>query len=194
MFYAHLLSNIGRHDEAIAKIEVARQFDPYSPIINTHCAQFRYHAGLYEEAISMLERTQELAPDFWVAYIVFAKIYQQQGKLVEARTAAEKGAKASVGNTEALSLLGYIDGTAGRQNDAEQVLVELQQVAAHRYVPAYNFAVVCLGLGDYHGALEWLERAYQDHDVHMVFLAVEPKWSRLRQEPRFLDLLHRVGL
>ncbi|MDE2273924.1 MAG: winged helix-turn-helix domain-containing protein [Gammaproteobacteria bacterium] len=194
MFYAHLLSNIGRHSEAIAEIEIARQFDPYSPIINTHCAQFRYHAGRYAEAIPILERTLELAPDFWVAYIVLAKTYQQLGRLIEARTAAEKGVGASVGNTEALSLLGYAEGVAGRQKQAQRVLAELQQASAQRYVPPYNFAVVYLGLGDRHRALEWLEKAYVNRDVHMVFLAVEPKWRRLRDEPRFFELLRRVGL
>ena len=194
MFYAHLLSNTGRHDEAISEIEFARQLDPYSPIINTHCAQFRYHAGRYGEVIPILERTLELAPDFWVAFLVLAKTYQQQGDVERARSAAEKAMKASVGNTEALSLVGYADGMAGRHAAAERVLAELHHVAAKRYVPAYNFAVVYLGLGDYHGAIEWLEKAHQDRDVRMVFLGVEPKWNRLRSELRFLDLLRRVGL
>ncbi|MGH9764191.1 MAG: winged helix-turn-helix domain-containing tetratricopeptide repeat protein, partial [Blastocatellia bacterium] len=152
--YGHLLSNTGRHDEAIVEIELARQLDPFSLIINTHCAQFRYHAGRYNEVIPILAKTFELDPNFWVAHIVLAKAYQQQGRQDLAVAAAEKARQFSSGNTEALSLMGYSYGANGARDEAGRILGELQQLAAQRYVPPYNFAVVYLGLGEYRQALD----------------------------------------
>jgi hypothetical protein len=70
----------------------------------------------------------------------------------------------------------------------------LHALSSWKFVPPYNLATVYLGLGDSEKTLEWLEKAYQERDVHMVFLNVEPKWDSLRGSPRFQSLLHRVGL
>ncbi|HXW56133.1 MAG TPA: tetratricopeptide repeat protein [Candidatus Cybelea sp.] len=192
--YGHMLSNTGRHESAIAEIDMARQLDPFSPIINTLCAQFRFQARRHDAALSLLARTLEIDPNFWVANILAAKIYQFLGRYDEALRAAETASHFSAGNTEATALAGYTYGLMGRRDDAHRVLEELRQRAAERFVPPYNLATVYLGMADYDKVIECLEEAYRERDVHIVFLQVEPKWDCLRQAPPFQSLLRRVSL
>ena len=192
--YGHLLSNTGRHEQAIAEIDLARQLDPFSPITNTLCAQFRFQARRYDEVLPLLARALEIDPNFFVAHIVFAKMYQFLGRYDEALIAAQKARQFSGGNTEAISLIGYTYALMKRRAEAEEVLRELQRLTPQKFVPPYNLATVFLGLGESEKALDYLEKAYQERDVHMVFLNVEPKWESLRGSPRFQSLLHRIAL
>jgi tetratricopeptide (TPR) repeat protein len=192
--YGHMLSNTGRHEEAIEQVGLARQLDPFSLITNTMCAQFRYQAGQYDEAVPFLSRTFELEPHFWVAHILMAKLHQLRGRHEEAIVSAQKAHDFSGGNTEARSLAGYSYGAMGRREQAQRALAELESIRKERYVPACNIAAVYLGLDDVEATIRWLEKAYQDRDVHVVFLNVEPRWARLKDEPRFRDLLYRAGL
>jgi tetratricopeptide (TPR) repeat protein len=125
MRYGHMLSNTGRHDEAIAEIDLARRLDPFSPIINTLCAEFRFHARRYDEVLPLLARTLEIDPHFWVAQIVSVKIHQFLERYDEALTAAQKASQFSGGNTEATALIGYTYALMGRSAEAERVLQEL---------------------------------------------------------------------
>jgi tetratricopeptide (TPR) repeat protein len=130
-----------------------------------------------------------------VAHIVSAKIYQFLGRYDEALIAAKKASQFSAsGNTEAMSLIGYTYALMGRRPEAEKILQELQGLAADKFVPPYNLATLFLGLGDTEKALDWLEKGYQERDVHMVFLNVEPKWDSLRSAPQLLSLLRRIAL
>ena len=192
--YGHLLSNTGRHEEALAEIELARQLDPLSLIINTLCAQFRYQARQYDEAALLLGKALELDPNFWVAHINLANLYQQQERFDEALAAAEKAREFSGENTQALSLAAYACAALGRRSEAEQILAQLLALEMHQYVSPYNIAIVHLGLGQTQLALDWLAKAFDDRDVRMVFLAVEPKWDRIRATAQFESILHRMNL
>ena len=192
--YGHLLSNIGRHDEAIVQIELARRLDPFSLITNTLCAQFRFQAGRFEEVEPLLQKALELEPHFWVAHILAAKFYLHQKRYEEALAAARRAREFSGGNTEAIALAGHTYGLMGRREDAERVISELQQLAGQQYVPPYNIATIYLALGDESTTLELLENAYKGRDVHLVFLKVEPKWDPLRGNSKFQALLRRIGL
>ena len=98
----------------------------------------------------------------------------------------------SGGNSEALSLAGYIHAMWGDQSKAEAKIKELREHKSRRYVPPYNFALIFAGLGQANVAFEWLDQAFDDRDVHMTFL-LDHKWNNLRSEPRFSALLERCG-
>lgn len=194
--YAHLLSNTGRHEEAMVQNEIAHKLDPFSLIINTMCGQFRYQAGQFSQALAPLAKCIALdPPNFWVAHLNLSKVHAAMGNYPEALTEARNAeAFCDKGSTEALSLIGHSLAALGRRAEAESILEAMFARAARRYVPPYNIALIYLGLKEYKLALEWLERACQDRDVHMVFLNVEPKWDPVRSDPRFLNVLQRCGL
>ncbi len=193
LFRAHCLSNTGRHEEAIAEIRRAVRLDPLSPILNTLLAEFLYHARRYDEAVAEFHNAVELAPRFWVAHVNFAKVYEQIGEYGRAMAELELARTFSEGNTEPISLLGYVWAKSGRQTEAENILAELITWTRQKYVPPLNIALVYAGLEKQELMFEWLERGLQDRDVHMTFLR-DPKWVGLRDNPKFREILSQVGL
>jgi TolB-like protein/Tfp pilus assembly protein PilF len=188
-----LLTNIGRHDEAIAEIDIARRLDPLAPLIIALSADFRLEARRYDEVEPLIRRALELDPNFWVAHVSAARLYLHQGLYAEALAAAERARSFSGGHSETLALIGLSHGAMGRRDEAEKVLSELERRGAAGYVPATHLATVHLGLGDTGQAMRWLERAFEDRDVWLTEAAVEPRWDGLRVHPGFQDLIRRIG-
>jgi|SRR5216683_2600276 len=93
-----------------------------------------------------------------------------------------------------LAFLGRAYALAGRTAEAQEILSQLKELSARRYVSPYQVAMIYEGLGDKEQALAWLERAYQQRVHNMVFLKVEPELDGLRSDPRFASLVQRVGL
>ena len=194
MFLAHLQSNLARHDSAITEIQAGQRLDPFAPIMKTHEAHFLYNAGRYHEAAEPLQRALDLAPRFWVARIVAGKILGMRGQVRDAIAEFSKAQTFSYGNTEAVGLRGYTLGASGRAADARRVLDELQARARRRYVPPVHQALVYLGLGDWEGVFDALERAVDERDVRLTFLAIEPRWVPLVNTPEFERVRSSVGL
>ena len=194
LFYAHLLSNTGRHAEALGEAKRARELDPLNLRINTLEVQFLIHAGQTDEAIARLQKTFEMDPNYYLAHLFAASAYIEKGMYTEAIAEAEK-ARALTGptNSHPVGFLGYALAKSGKQTEARALLDELVKSSTQRYVSPYNIALIYNGLGDGGETLTWLERAYQDRDQRIVFLKVEPKWNNLRGDPQFQELMHRIG-
>ena len=111
----------------------------------------------------------------------------------EALQACEDAWNFSGGNTEALSIAGYVQAVAGDKTKAESKVQEMLQRKKERYVPPYNLALVFAGLGQPESAQHWLEQAFEDRDVHMTFLR-DHKWDSMRDNPQFQRIVDRVGL
>ncbi|HEX2639928.1 MAG TPA: winged helix-turn-helix domain-containing protein [Pyrinomonadaceae bacterium] len=188
-----LLTVLGRHDEAIDEMKLARELDPLSLPTNALEAQTLHYAGRDAEAIDRLNKTFEIDPDFWIARLMLARIYINQGRWDEALAELQRARAASNGNTESISLAGYVFAKTGRRAEAFKALEELNAYSTDSYVPAYNIAMVFNGLGDANAALDHLEDAARRHDVRLILLKVEHKWDALRAEPRFEALMRRVG-
>jgi hypothetical protein len=112
--------------------------------------------------------------------------YAAQGKFKDAVGEFEQ--------TGALSLAGYAHGRGGQRTEALHVLDELREVASHRHVSPTQFALVHIGLGQKDEALRWLEKGYADRSDYMIYLGTEPMLDTLREDPRFQDLVRRVGV
>jgi TolB-like protein/Flp pilus assembly protein TadD len=192
LYLAHVLSNVGRHDEALATIQQARVLDPFSLITNTMYGQFLYHAGQLEASIKQFRATLDMEWRFWIAHICLAKACEQHGMYNEALAACDAAWEFSGGNSEALSLAGYVHAVSGERAKAESKIQQLLEQKANRYVPPYSVALVFAGLGETESALQWLERALEDRDVHMPFL-LDHKWNGLRSNEQFRQILSRVG-
>ena len=192
LYLAHVLSNVGRHDEALQTIQQARVLDPFSLITNTMYGQFLYHAGQLEASVQQFRATLDMEWRFWIAHICLAKSYEQQGMYSEALAACDAAGEFSGGNSEALSLAGYVHAVSGERARAEAKIQQLLEQKAKRYVPPYSVALVFAGLGETETALQWLEQAFEDRDVHMPFL-LDHKWNGLRLKKQFQQMLSRVG-
>jgi len=99
----------------------------------------------------------------------------------------------SSGHPIAVAAIGYIYAMSGKKEDARMMLELLQERAREEYVSPYWVAILCTGLNNSDQALKWLERALKDRDGYMVFLNVEPVFEPLRNEPRFQELLKKMG-
>ena len=192
--YAHLLSNIGRHEEALREVERARELDPLSLITNTIQGQFLHFAGRNDEAMQSFNKAFELDPNFWVAHVNLAYVFIEKKMYGQALTELTKAREQSGGNTTAISLTGYVLALSGERGRARDVLEELRKLSGQRYVPPYNLAIVHHGLGEREEALVWLERAYEERDILLTFVGVDHKWEALRSDHRFVNLLDRMHL
>ncbi|MBA4184011.1 MAG: winged helix-turn-helix domain-containing protein [Acidobacteria bacterium] len=192
-FYAHLNSNLGRHAEALTLARRARELDPLTLIVNSAEGQFLFYAGQSDEAVSRLNKTLELEPNFWHTHLVLSGIYAEKQKFAEATAAADRAAQISGGNSSAVAAKAYALAKSGNLAGAQIVLAELQKLSAEKYVPAYNFAIVYNALGEHQTALDYLEKAYAEKNVLMVFLKVDPKWNNLRGDARFIELMRRMN-
>jgi len=194
MGYAHLMSNIGRHEEALEGVDRALKLEPLSPFNGAMKGQFLFHARRYPQAIDQLQKTLEIEPNFWIGQLLLGKSYEQMGQYEESLVAFRKTSEFAGSTSVAISLSGYAYAVSGRREKAERALRELRAISAERYVPPYNLALVYHGLGDTTEAVRWLERGYNERDVRMVFLGVDPLWDSLRSDPRFTGLLERMKL
>lgn len=193
--YAHLLSNAGRHEQALDLAKRARELDPLTLYANALEGQFLYFAGKRDEALDQLKKTIDLDETFWLTYLIISRVYEEKGMHAEAIAAAEKAGELSKGNTESIALAGYSQAKAGNTIEARAVLNKLSELSQSqtRYVPPYNFALVYNGLGEEEKTLDYLEKGITEKDVRMVFLKVDPKWDNLRGNTRFQNLVARIG-
>lgn len=192
--YAHLMSILGRDDEALTAADRALKLEPLSPFLGALKGQFLFHARRYPQGIDHANRILEVDPGFWIGQLMLGKNLEREGRYDDALEAFRKAREFSGGNSEAISLAGYTDAVSGRRGEAERALAELQALEGRQYVPPYNVAMVHLGLGRSDEVFRWLERGYGERDVHMIFLGADPKWDAVREDPRFVDLAKRLNL
>ena len=192
--YANFLSMVGRPEEAVREGAWARDLDPLSLIINTLNGSLLYHARRNDDASASLVKTLELDPNFWIAHLFLGKTYLEKRKYPEAIAELTKAKELSGGNAEPVSTIGCAWAMAGDVAKARAVLKELRSLSGQRYVPPTNVAVLCYAVGEKDEAFVWLEKAYQDHDVRLCRLKVDRKWDSMRSDPRFVEMLKRIGL
>jgi tetratricopeptide (TPR) repeat protein len=192
--FAHVLSDLGRHDEAIAQVRQARELDPVFLLYRALEGMFLHHAGRNEEALAKLRTTGEVDPNFWVTHLILGRVYIQQRKYGDAIKELEQARDLSRGNSEAIGSIGYAAALAGDRGKARAVLEELKTLSTQRYIPPHNIAMVYNGLGEQDQALAELEKACDERDVRLTLLKTDPRWDSLRSHPKFVSILKRIGL
>jgi TolB-like protein/DNA-binding winged helix-turn-helix (wHTH) protein/Flp pilus assembly protein TadD len=190
---AHLLSQTGRHAEAEGFVRRARELDPLNPLSHALSSQVAFQAHDYAAALQHANRAIALDQQFWIGHQMRGQALEQLGNDDAALQALATAARLSGQNSKPISLTGYILARSGRTSGARDVLEALQMASRQRYVPPYALALVHAGLGDADVAFDWLQRAYDVRDVHLMFLTVDVKWDKFRKDPRFTDLLTRCG-
>lgn len=192
VYLAHVLSNTGRYDEAMAAIQQAMVLDPMSLFVGAMRGQFLYHAGKDAESVEQFNTTLGMEPRFWIGQICAAKVYEKLGMQSEALAACDLAGQFSGGNSEALSIAGYVHAVAGDQGKAEGYIQQMMERKKERHVPPYNIALVFAGLGEHEKALQWLGTALEERDVHMPFL-LDYKWDAMRGDAQFREIAARAG-
>ena len=187
------LAAMNRTTEAIAAVENAQQLDPLSLMIQAASARAYYSARQYPEAVAQAKVALELDSTYPRARFWVGMAQEQLGRPDEAirelKATIAKGGPTSI----YVAALGHVYATQGRRGEALQILDDLQSRAKSQYVSPLDIATVHLGLGDKDAALALLERAVDTHDGGLVFLAVDPRYDPVRQDPRFLRVLRRIG-
>ncbi len=192
--YSQLLSDMGQHEKALIEAKRARELEPLNLRNNAGEGQALFFAGRYDESIDRLQKTIELDPNFWLSHLFLSRVYIEKKIYAEAVAEATKAKDLSGGNSEAVAHVVYALAKAGKQEEARRTLDELKKRAAVSYVPPYAFALSCNGLGETDQAIAWLVKGLEQREVKMTLLTVDPKWNNLRSDPRFQDLLRRMGL
>jgi TolB-like protein/DNA-binding winged helix-turn-helix (wHTH) protein/Flp pilus assembly protein TadD len=193
-FYALYLSSMGRQQEALDAIRRALELEPASPIINAAAARQLIFARQYDLAIEQLQKALELEPNFMVAHVRLGLVYERKGIYENAVAELGKARTLSQDNPFVIAALGHAYSLSGNRKRAQELLAELKQLSKKRYVSGYDMAVIYCGLREPEQAFAWLEKAYQDREGSLVYLKVEPWLDPIRADPRFAQLVRRVGL
>jgi serine/threonine-protein kinase len=193
-WYAFNLIQLGRFDQAIAEVRRARELDPLSLIINSSAGIIFYSARKYDQAILAFKNALDMEYDFRVAHYYLGLVYVEKGAFEEGIAELQIAVDISERNPRYLSGLGKAYAAAGKRGDALAILDELEEMAERRYVQSINIAEVYGDLGEKDQAFAWSEKAYEARDWDILTLKMGPRFDSLRDDPRFHDLLRRIGL
>jgi DNA-binding winged helix-turn-helix (wHTH) protein/TolB-like protein/Tfp pilus assembly protein PilF len=201
-WYSSYLVALERFDEAVAEAKRTSELEPLSFTASSHLGWIYYLSGRNDEAIAQCSKILSLDPNSFPARRYLGLAYEQKGMYPQAIEEFQKGVKLS-GSPLMLALLGHAYAASGKTAEARQVLTDLhdlsesgesQKAESQRYVSPYTVAAIYTALGEKDQAFKWLERAYEERDVWLMNLKVDPVFARLRSDKRFQDLLTRARL
>jgi eukaryotic-like serine/threonine-protein kinase len=193
-YYGWDLISVGRAEEGIKESKRALELDPLSTEVSaTHGGNF-YFGHQYDLAIDQLRQTLEMDPNSWFARMFLGLSYEASGNLPRAIAECQRAREIETTIPWPSAELAHAYAVSGRKGEAEEILRQLKERSKQSYVPAYNFAEIYIGLGDKDQAMALLEKAYADRSMLLTFLKADPEFNSLRSDPRFKDLLRRIGL
>lgn len=190
--YAQLLAVLGRHDESIAQGRRARELDPLSPFTAANLGFRLYFARRYDESIAELKKALELDADSDFVYNILGYSYAGKGQFKDAVAAYQEAIRRGDQSTSIQVYLGAALANADDREKAREILKQLQ--TTKDYVSPGELAALYAALGDKEGAFASLYKAYEDHDLQLQFLKVDPSFDPLRDDPRYPELMRNVGL
>lgn len=191
--YGGYLSALGRTEDALGEMYKAQELDPMSLQIGVEMAWNLYMAREYEKAVQQAVRTLDMEPEFAATGHVLGLALEQLGKYDEAIECFQKTGEREEMHQTTVASLAHAYARCGRAKDAEAILNDLTVESTKRYVAPYLFSVIQAGLGEREPAVEWLEKAFETHDVWMIWVNRDPRLDVLRTEPRFRSLLRRMN-
>ena len=191
--YSDYLVSRGRLEQAVAEARRAEELDPLSVNMKWHVGYTLYFARRHDEAIQQLQNTLELDPNYAWAHWILGISYVHKSMFAEAIASLEKAVALSK-SPSFVAWLASAYAMSGNTVQARKLLRELMDLQKQRYVSPAAIAQLYISLGEKDRAFEWLEKAYQERSNFMAYLGVNPAVDPLRSDPRFQDLLRRIGL
>jgi tetratricopeptide (TPR) repeat protein len=196
--YAQCLTLFGRNEEALAEVQRSVELDPMSPRFNYYWGRTLFVTRQYDRAIEQFRKTLELDPNYLPAHEDLGDAYEKKGMQREAiaewgKALTLRGAGEQASNLErTYAASGYE--AAVRVLAQEQLAKLNERMKRGEYVPAAEYVTAYTRLGDKEQAFAWLDKAFQEAYVFALIVRVHPVYDQLRDDPRFADLLRRVGL
>jgi tetratricopeptide (TPR) repeat protein len=187
--YSLFLPTLGRLDEAISEARKARELDPLSLPINENVGDILYLARRYDLAIEQLRKTLELDPNYGVAHSTLSKVYEAQGRYEESLNERLHGSP-----PETVAQLKQIYAASGINGVWKNRLDQLLERSKTSYVSPADIALFYTRLNQKDEAFAWLEKALAERSINFNYLVADPRFDKLRGDPRLADLLRRVGL
>jgi tetratricopeptide (TPR) repeat protein len=190
--YGNALVALGRADEALNELRIAQQLDPLSLTIASNTGWALYIAGRLDEAEAQIRQVLARDPNYARAHLVLGEIYLERGKYDQSIAAFQRS-KQLAGDPLTDMAIGHVFGVAGRTAEARKIAAELEAKVLKKEVSAFLPAVVYAGLDEKDKAFYWLERAYQERSNWLTLTTVGSRLKSLHGDPRFDDLLKRIG-
>jgi len=193
-FYAYYLTAIGNLGASIAERKRALELDPVNPLLTSALGEAFYQNREFDRTIEQNSKSLQLDPSYAIALVNIGRAYEMKGMHPQARDAFEKVLAVAPDDPAVLALIGHEYALSGEKAKATGTISKLQQLSTHKYVPAIYVALVYTGLHDLDHSFAWLDKAFNERSEYLVYLPTEPLADPLRGDPRFSQLLERLGL
>ncbi len=192
--YGDLLLFTGRAEEALQRIREAMAVDPFDLGINMNAGDFLMLARRYAEAVTQLQKTLAMNPAFVPARLRLAETFAFSGDHAAAQAELDRAALASASPVRVDETRALVLALAGDEPGARALIGRLESTLGERHVGAYELARVHAALGERDAAFRWLDVAVAERAPAATMIGVQPAFDALRDDPRFTDVLRRVGL
>jgi TolB-like protein/class 3 adenylate cyclase/Tfp pilus assembly protein PilF len=187
------LSPMGRHDEAIAHGQRAKELDPLTAYIRHDLGWTYNQARRWDDAIAECEQIPEIDPSFYFAYSCLGFAYWHKGMLEKAIAAYQHGVDLGPRDLVLKADLAIAYGAAGKKEQAKAIREEFEERTRREYVSPYALAMASMAVGDLDGTFAWLDRMYEERAPWLIWMNEHPRYDRLRGDPRFQQLLRKIG-
>jgi DNA-binding winged helix-turn-helix (wHTH) protein/TolB-like protein/Tfp pilus assembly protein PilF len=193
-WYGTCLAQRGQFDEALARLQRAQQLEPLSLVVLVHLGWDYYYAGRYEDAIAQYRKALDLDQHYAWAHFHLGQVYRQKRMYPQAIAELNQAIVLSSKSPRHRAELACIYAASGDHASAQQLLNQLLQQRKEQYVSPYSIAMIYATLQQPEQAFEWLDRASESRAARLVRLNVDPVFASLHNDPRFKNLVRRLGL
>ena len=184
----------GSYQQALSELRLAEELDPLDLKIKTQVGYVYYFLRDLDSAQAQFRKVLAIDPLFAFGHYGLGDVQAQQGRYEEALSHLEESVRLGGTSVNHLAILAYVNGLAGRTDEARRLLLEIRAQAARGYASPIWSALAHLGLSEVDAAFEWLDRAFEERDGSLILVTASPEFDPLRSDPRFRALLERMGL
>jgi TolB-like protein/predicted Ser/Thr protein kinase len=184
----------GEYEEGIAHLERVQELDPLNPFVKARFGWMYYYLRDFDRAIEVFQENVEYDPNNPLGHAGLREAYSKKGMHDKAIAEAEMVVELTMRSDSAISSLAYIYGFAGKKDKALELLSELEARSSKGYVSPFNIAGVYMSLGEMDKTFEWLEKAYEERELQLIYMTVPAPFDILYPDPRYKQLLKKMGL